>query len=462
MDVNTKGKLGGMTRRGFVGKVAAAGAALAAPAFVPNLRSQPPSKKLNVALVGFGPGRCWAAAADSQSENVVAVCDVDQRQMDALLAQMAEKGIDYSGARRFQDFRKMLDAMAGEIDAVVVTTPDHSHFPIAMAAMQSGRHVMVEKPLTHTVWEARELQKAAAHYKVITQMGNQGRTTEGIRLVREWTQAGILGEVREVNATGPWIGGVWFKRPEALPLKEEPVPDGLDWDTWLCGVAHHPYSGYYHPKTWRGWWAFGSATLGDWGAHTLEAPWWALDLGAPSAVSAEVPAPNPVHAPACDAVVTFEFPARGSMPPVTLKWYEGKGMPIPPDCGLETGAEGGRAMFMLGSKAAVMTGGRPDSPKIVPAAKMEELRGSLPPKSIPRVRGGPHKEFFSAVKGEGPMPGSQFSHAGPLTEFLLLGVIAMRTGKRLEWDPVNLRITNDKEMDAMLRNTPRPGWDYRV
>lgn len=414
-----------------------------------------------MALVGFGPGQAQHAATEAARENVVAVCDIDTRQSDAVLKGLLGKQIDLGGARRFQDFRRMLDAMGKEIDAVVVTVPDHSHFPIAMACMQAGKAVMVEKPLTHTVWESRELQKAADHYGVVTQMGNQGRTTEGIRLAREWTQAGVLGEVREVVATGPVLDRTWFRRPDALPVTEEPIPDGLDWDLWLGTAQHHPYNHRYHPRWWRGWWDFGSGGLGDWGAHTLEAPWWALDLGAPAAVSAEVANPNPVHVPDGGAVVTYEFPARGALPPVTLKWYEGPGMPLPADFG---GGElpGGRAMFMLGSKATLMNGGRPDSPRIIPEAKMQELEGSLPPKTIPRVQGGPHQEFFRAVKGEGPPPGSQFAHAGPLTEFLLLGVIAMRTGKRLEWDAKNFRITNAPELNCLLRNEPRPGWDYRV
>lgn len=456
-------------RRQFLktGALATAGA-WAAPQVFSDLVADPPSRKVNVALVGTGVGRPQVAIADSRDENIVALCDVSADMMVKGIRAAQEKlqTTALENARQFKDFRKMLDVMGKEIDAVVVTTPDHTHFPIAMAAMQAGKHVMVEKPLTHTLWEARELRKAAAQYKVITQMGNQGRTTEGIRRIWEWTRGGVLGEVREVWAWGmPFsTNGKWFKKPDSLPVPEEPIPEGFDWDLWLGPAAMRPHNGIYYPKVWRGWWDFGSAKLGDWGAHTMEGPWWALDLGAPLSVTPELDCePNPVHVSANNAVITYEFPARGDMPPVTLKWYETKNPPRAPELTEEEQEKykhGG--MCMRGSKAVLMTGGRPDNARIVPEAKMQELKTSLPPRSLPRVKGGPHKEFFAAIKGEGPLPGSQFAHAGPLTEFLLLGVIALRTGKRVEWDAENLRITNDESLNAYVRTEPREGWDYKV
>lgn len=459
-----------VTRRVFLKQSGAvAVAALGLPAIIPARAlgrdgHLPPSErlKLNVALVGLGLGRGqFCAAPASARENVVAICDVNEKGTDERLAELKVKQqVDLSTARRFTDFRKMLDIMGNEIDAVVITTPDHTHFPIAMAALQCGKHVMVEKPLTHTVWEARELRKAAGNSKLITQMGNQGHAGEGIRLMKEWYEAGLLGEVREVLATSPRQG---FRFPVSLPPPAQQVPEGFNWDVWLGPARERPYASCYQPKAWRGWWDFGSVGMGDFGCHTLDAPWWVLDLGTPSVVSCEIKEPNLVHAPGCDAIITFQVPARGDRPPVKVTWHEGENPPLPHEYVEQFGQaklEGGRAMFMIGSKATLMADAWCQSPRIIPEGKFAELKESLPPKTIPRVKGGEYKEFFDAVKGLGPEPGSRFAVSGPLTEFVQLGALAMRTGKTIEWNSEKLSVTNEPELNQYIKVEPRKGWEY--
>ena len=281
--------------------------------FIPNLISCSPSNRLNVAVIGVGgQGRAnWSRLINQKdpkwNENIVALCDVDlNRAADGFKAM--------PNARRFKDFRVMFDQMHKEIDAVMVCTPDHVHFPAAMAAMELGKHVIVEKPLAHNIWQLRTLQKAAKHYKVITQLANQGHATNGIRLVKEWYEAGILGNVTEVIAwfDGPDFGkGKYFDKPESFPPAEQPVPEYFDWDLWLGPAAYRPYNGVYAPKTWRGWFDFGNGELGDWCCHTLDAPFWSLDLGMPDVVETEFKTPVPDNGFVSDqAIIRWDFPAR--------------------------------------------------------------------------------------------------------------------------------------------------------
>ena len=251
--------------------------------------------------------------------NVLALCDVSDTRASA--------GYEaYPQAKKFTDFRKMLDAMGDQIDAVVVSTPDHTHFAATMAAMQLGKHVYVEKPLAHNIWELRTLRKAAKHYGVVAQMGNQGHATEGIRLVKEWYEAGVLGEVHEVIAwfNGPTFSETgYFLKPNHYPPASQPIPDGLNWDAWLGPAEYRPYSRYYLPRFWRGWYEFGNAELGDWACHTLDAPFWSLDLGMPTSVHSIFKSPS-VHGFIADqSHLEFNFPARGNKPPVKLHWFEG-------------------------------------------------------------------------------------------------------------------------------------------
>ncbi|MCD6287749.1 MAG: Gfo/Idh/MocA family oxidoreductase [Candidatus Hydrogenedentes bacterium] len=444
-----------VSRRNFVRTAAvAATGSVVFPRFSIGKPGPSANSKLNIAFVGAG-GRGSSNLNACKGENVVALCDVSESSAAKAFGQ-------YPKAKRFKDFRVMMDKMGNEIDAVTVSTPDHTHFAAAMVAMQHGKHVYVEKPLAHSVWQVRTLRKAAHYYNVITQMGNQGHATEGIRYIKEWYDAGVLGEVKEVLAwfSGPNFKGKYFVKPDSFPPKAEPVPADLDWDLWLGPAADRPYNHCYLPFTWRGWYDFGDGELGDWACHTLDGPFWALDLGSPTVVEPELRSDAYEGFVPAHSIIRFEFPARGNKPPVTLRWHDGYIKPeIRPEWGIDELA--GSGMLMIGDKNLLMTGGRPDSPKLVVSEeKGREFRENLPEKKIPRVKGGPNAEWIAAIKGEGPMPGSNFDYAARLTEMTLLGVLAQRTNKRIEWDNKKMRITNEPELNKYIKNTSKKGWRY--
>jgi len=441
-----------ISRRNFLHT---AGAVTAGAVFIPNFISCSPSKKINIAIVGVG-GRGKAQWETCTQENVVAMCDVDDNRA-------AEGYNAYPNAKRYKDFRKMLDEMAGKIDAVMVSTPDHVHFAATMAAMQLGKHVYVEKPLAHNIWQLRTLQKAAHHYKVITQMGNQGHATDGIRRVKEWVDAGILGDVKEVIAwfNGPEFGpDKYFNKPNEFPPSEEPIPDGFDWDLWLGPAAARPYNHVYHPKTWRGFYDFGNAELGDWACHTLDAPFWSLDLGSPTATEAVFNSGAPEGFLPDKSIIKFEFPARGSKPPVTLLWHEGGLKPeIRPEWKLSELPDSG--MIMIGEKHNIITGGRPNNAQLMmPAEEWESWKTKeMPEATIPRIDGGPQKEFLDAIKG-GPLPGSNFDYSTRLTEMAAVGVLAQRFNTRIEFNSENMKVTNHEGMEKFIEEPVREGWSF--
>ncbi len=433
-----------------------ASAVTAGVAFIPNLISCSPSKKLNIAVIGVG-GRGKANWSSCPEENIVALCDVDENRA-------AEGFNTFPNARRFKDFRKMFDEMANEIDAVLISTPDHTHFAATMAAMQLGKHVYVEKPLAHNVWQLRTLKKAAHHYSVITQMGNQGHATDGIRRIKEWVDAGIVGDVKEVIAwfNGPEFGeDKYFTKPSQFPPVKEPIPAGFDWDLWLGPVAERPYNHVYHPKSWRGFYDFGNAELGDWACHTLDAPFWSLELGMPVATETLFSSGAPEDFLPDQSIIQFEFPARGNRPPVTLKWYEGGLKPENrPEWKLDELP--GSGMIMIGEKQNIITGGRPNNAQLMmPKNEWESwVENEMPEATIPRIEGGPQQEFLDAVKGNGPMPGSNFDYATELTEMSLIGVLAQRFNARIEYDAKNMRVTNHEGMERFIKEPVREGWSY--
>jgi predicted dehydrogenase len=456
------------TRRTFLKTSALATAAFTLPRFSIGQAGISPNSKINVACIGIG-NRGFYAVSELMKDprvNLVAFCDVDQVLVEKTYQRGAElkKGSeltcpDLPTVRLFRDYREMFATFADKFDAVTVSTPDHHHYSAAMLALKHGKHVYVEKPLTHTVGEARALRAMAKQKGVVTQMGNQGRATEGIRLMREWVQAGVVGEVREVVAWSPEFSRTYFIRPDKLPLEKQTPPATLDWDLW-CGPAEkRAYHESIAPVRWRGWWHYGNGMLGDWACHTLDAPFWSLDLGAPTSVEAEVSAVSKEIVPDW-AEVTFRFPARGSKPPVTLKWLEGtsKKPAAPADWDPKVPFPE-RGMLMLGDKNTLFApGGRPDSPRLLPNAVMEEFKKNRPPATIPRVVGGPVKEWIDAIRKTGPLPGSNFEYSVPLSEMVLLGVVAVRTGKRLEWDAKAGKITNDPALDKLVQITARDGW----
>lgn len=412
--------------------------------------------KVNIAVIGVG-GQGQQNWRDCMEENVVALCDVSD-------TAAAEGFNTFPNAKRFKDFRVMFDKMANEIDAVIVATPDHTHFAAAMSAMQLGKHICVEKPLAHNVWQLRTLQKAAKHYNVISQMANQGHATVGIRYVKEWYEAGILGDVKEVFA---WFNGPeftpkgYFLKPDTYPPQEEPMPEGLDWDLWLGPVAPRPYSHFYIPRFWRGWYELGNGELGDWACHTLDAPFWSLDLGMPTSVDSVFKTPNTPDGYVCDqSILKFEFAARANKPAVTLNWFEGGLKPENrPEWGLPELP--GSGMIMVGDKISLMTGGRPNDPKLlVPEEQWLEFQKNMPAETIPRVEGGPRAEWLRAIKGEGPMPGSNFDYSARLTEMAAIGVMAQRFNTLIEYDAANMKVTNHPEFDVFIKEPVREGWSF--
>jgi predicted dehydrogenase len=442
-------------RRSFITTSALAAGALALPRVSRARPGRSPNGKVAVAVVGVG-GKGKDAVTRGAEEQLVAFCDVDdQRACDAYKA--------HPDVPRFKDFRVMLDKLHTQIDAVAISTPDHTHFPIAMAAIELGKHVFVEKPLAHNIWQVRTLRKAARHSGVVTQMGNQGHTFEGMRRIKEWVEAGAIGDVTEVVTWTDRPNDPWFIPPRSFPPPTMCPPSDLDWDLWQGPVAAREYSRAFVPVTWRGWWDYGCGSLGDIGCHTFDGPFWALELGAPTRVQAfREPPPGEGFVP-MNSVVTYQFAARGARPPVTLTWYE-KGYDVPkprrwePDKPLP--AEGG--MYMEGTKETLFHAGmRPESPMVTPAAHFMEVKGEL--RKIPRrppVGDGPIDEWLRAIKGEGPAPGSSFDYAAQLTEMVLLGALAQRTGRTIDWDADAMRVKGQPDLDPLIKEPARQGWRY--
>ena len=425
------------------------------------LRAADTKQKIRVACVGIGQMGNGAVNA-SRDEEIVAFCDVDWRDTKSKRSAFAISQ-EHPKVPRFNDFREMLDKKGSEIDAVLVSTPDHIHFPAAMAALEAKKHLFVQKPLAHSIWQVRTLHKAAQKYGVQTVMGNQGHCWEGIRLVREWFEAGVLGEVREVHCwTDRPVSKVGFAQtfPTQVPTGE-PVPEGLDWKQWQGPVAETGYSPLYWPQFWRGWWNYGCGGLGDIGCHCLDAPFWTLQLGMPEKVEVVEQKPGDLKAyTAPQSHIIFHFAARGSMPPVQIHWYEGGLLPeaLP---GMAKGLPD-NGMIMKGSKETLFSDGmRVQSPQLWPRERMTPLIDILRRKPLPRsVAGEPIGELFAAIRGEIPHAGSNFDYACPLTEVVNTGVLAIRSGKTIEWDTENMKVKGDDSFDAWIKEPVREGWSY--
>ena len=457
-----KGNLEGISRRGFVKTAATVAAFTIVPRHVlGGPRQVPPSEKLNIAGIGVG-GQGAGDIQNVSSENIVALCDVDRRQA-------AETFKKFPNAKQYTDFRVMLEKEDKNIDAVVVATPDHVHAVATMMAIKMGKHVYCEKPLTYSMHEAREIAKAARAAKVATQMGNQGHSGEGIRLICEWIWDGAIGPVREVHV---WTTHAVWPQGMQRPKETPPVPETLDWDLWLGPAPQRPYHPAYVPARWRGWWDFGTGGLGDMGCHNLDAAFWALKLGQPTSVEAScsifVPTitwdkPFNTESYPQASIVRYEFPERQGMPPLELTWYDGGLMPRRPkelEPGRRLGDKLGGAIF-IGDKGTLVSDSYANSPRLIPETRMKEYK--RPDKSIPRSVGH-HKEWIEACKGGKPA-GSNFDYAGPLTEMILLGNIAVRMslktqekGLRLAYDGPNMKITNLPEANEYMQRKYREGW----
>lgn len=436
-----------ISRRTFVGSAAAAAAFTIVPRHVlGGAGFTSPNEKLNIAGIGVG-GRGRSVLRDCRKENIVALCDVDDNYA-------ARTFKEYPNATKYKDFRVMLEKQKN-IDAVMIATPDHTHAVISMTAIKMGKHVYCEKPLTHTVYESRKLAEAARDAKVATQMGTQGHSYEGIRLISEWIQDGAIGQVREVHIWTDRPAG-WWPQGVDRPTETPPVPDTLEWDLWLGPAPERPYNPAYHPFAWRGRWDFGTGAFGDMGCHLFDAPFWALNLGCPASVEASSTPVNSETAPLA-SIVHYQFPARGDLPPVKLTWYDGGLMPARPE-EIEEGRPMGNkngGVLLVGDKGTIMAKDEnAQDPRLIPESRMQEYK--QPEKTIPRSSG--HcAEWIAACKGGKPA-GANFDYAGPLTEVVLLGNIAIRTGKKLYWDGPNMRCTNVPEANAYVTKEYRKGW----
>ncbi|HIJ66431.1 MAG TPA: Gfo/Idh/MocA family oxidoreductase [Candidatus Hydrogenedentes bacterium] len=437
------GKSNRVSRRVFLVSTAAAVAGCATGRR-PRIRRVSPLEKLNVAGIGVG-GMGKHDIGACASENVVALCDVDEKQA-------AESFKRFPKARRYRDFRVMLEKEK-DIDAVTVSTPDHVHFIAAMTAMELGKHVYVQKPLAHSICEARTLAKAASTYKVATQMGNQGHSGDGVRRLCEMVWAGAIGPVREVHA---WTNRPVWPQGIPEPLPAQPVPDTLDWNLWLGPAPERPYNPGYAPFAWRGWWDFGCGGLGDMGCHILDPANYALKLGPPSSVEVLHQVGNNDQTGPTSCTVRYEFPQRDDMPPVTLYWYEGQDKPprpegIPED---ERLGEGDNGSYFVGDDGVITTGCYGGGTRLVPAKRMRDY--TMPEPTIPR-RSEHHQDWLEACKGIGPAC-SNFDYAGPFTETVLLGNLALRTGKRIEWDAEKMKAKSVPEAAQYVRRKYRRGW----
>ncbi|MEW6307040.1 MAG: Gfo/Idh/MocA family oxidoreductase [Verrucomicrobiota bacterium] len=438
------------TRRAFLKQVTAATAVLGFPAIV---RSSSPNNQLNIAGIGVGGKGAGDIAETSAGQNVVAICDVDAN----TLGSAAQK---YTGAKKYDDWRKLLEQK--DIDAVTVSTPDHMHAPIAMSAMQLGKHVYVQKPMAHTVYEARQMAKAARDYKVVSQMGNQGHSGTGYRTLVKAVQSGVIGRIKEAHT---WSNRPIWPQGIDRPSGSDPVPAHLNWEGWLGVAPYRPYvgnreeadakakgrragGGVYHPFKWRGWLDFGVGALGDMGCHIIDPVVWSLDLDAPTAVWSDGPAPNGETYPSWE-IIHYQFPkTKYTAGPVQMTWYDGGKLParelVPLPADEKTPTNG---CLLIGENGVILCE-HGKSPRVLPDNRpLEEVPGD-----------NHYQQWTKACKGEGKAT-SHFDYAGPLTETVLLGTIAIRfPGVKLQWNSKVLTVTNVVEANRFVHHPYRQGW----
>lgn len=410
----------------------------------------PPSEKLHIAGIGVGGRGASVMGGVAGGNEIVALCDVD-------LQRSAKTQEKFPDARQYRDFRKMFDEMEKNIDAVVVATPDHTHAVAALAAIRRGKHVYCEKPLAHSVHEIRELMKAAKEHEVVTQLGNQGHSSGTIRSFCEWIWDGAIGNVHTIHAGCAAVNSGIDKLSQ---LKEQHlIPSTLDWDLWLGPARDRPYHPAYLPGAWRGWVPFGNGTIGDWVCHVVDPVFWALDLGSPTSIQAQVKDYDPKtqgDAYPKGEIITFEFPAKGERGPITMQWYSGtEKIPRPEELEPERKSVSTGAV-VLGDKGTITYGSHgAGGVRIIPETKMREYQ--VPDKTIPRVSGH-QQDWLSAIRN-GTRAGSDFSYGGPLTEIAMLGVIAIKmAGTKLEWDAENMRFTNCEPANQFVNPPYRDGW----
>jgi predicted dehydrogenase len=452
-----------------------AAAATAAGFWVWNQRayaeSKSPNEKINIAWIGVGGKGGGDVDQAGNVGNVVAICDTD----DKILAAKAEK---FPDAQQFADYREMIEKLGDKVDAIGVSIPDHNHFPAAMLAMKHGKHVYCQKPLTWSVWEARQLREMAAKKGLKTQMGNQGSAANSLRKGVEFIKGGVIGDVKEIHV---WTNRpIWPQAPEwtARPPEMEP-PKNLHWDLWLGPAPARPYAEYpgkekragaYHSFNWRGWLDFGTGALGDMACHLANMAWRGADLKYPTDVKAWAGDVNSETHPSW-ANILWNFPAKDGKPAIKFRWYEGRMLDqlLLPDKSLFTDKLIAKGKFpiggtlIIGDKGAMFqTDDYGGNWELLPEKKFKDVKA--PEETIKRHEGDNDQymkqEWAMAIRGEIEQPFSNFGIAGLLTESMLLGNVAIRqTGKKLDWDGEKLQFTNNEEANKLLRRNPRSGWD---
>jgi predicted dehydrogenase len=439
------------SRRRFIRLSASLAAGVyAAPAF---LRAQSPNSKLNIAIIGAG-GKGADNMNGVKNENIVALCDVDTN----MLAKAAEK---YPQAKQFRDYRKMFDDLkSSEYDAVVISTPDHHHFPATQRALKLKKHVYCEKPLTHTIWEAREVARLAREAGVATQMGNQGNASEDLRRTTEWIKSGVIGKVTEVHS---WSNRPIWPQGVNWPATADAIPAHLDWDLWLGPAGDRPYFKDCHPFKWRGFWDFGTGAFGDMGCHILNWPFTALDLGLPISAECVEEEGATKDSPPRKSRIKLEFAAKGGGAPLVLYWHDGGNLPAPERFGgqipnRKDGKRTENGSLFIGEKGIVYDGyDGGEEPTLLPPEKMADFKALE--KTLPRSPGH-YEEWIAACKG-GPKAGSDFvAKSCALTEMVLIGHLAARIGpgRKIEWDAGNGRPKNMPEAERHVRKAYRKGW----
>ena len=421
----------GLSRRSFTSLAGAAGAGFFIGAG--RGRAEGPSDRLNIAAIGVG-GQGRINLRKFAGQNIIAVCDVDERRA-------GKRFEEFAAARRYTDFRRMFDAIENEIDAVIVSTPDHTHFHPAWWALERGKHLYLEKPLAHEVEEVRRLTDAARGKKLATQLGNQRHANPGLREAVAIVKSGAIGEVKEAHC---WIAS--SRGMPEVPAAAKTVPAGLDWDLWLGPCPRRPYTAGFAPYDWRFWWEFGTGETGNWGCHILDIPFWALDLVSPTHVSGSGPAADPERTPTALAT-RLDFPARGGLPPVSLHWYQGM-----PAVAAERGLEGKTYnTLFIGSDGELACGF--EAWKLLPEETFAGFSGpdpAMPPSP------GFHQEWIDACRGGKPAS-CNFDYSGPMTESVLLANIAYRIQGDFDWDAAALEASR-ADATALLSREYRAGW----
>ena len=443
-----------MKRRHFLKTTSSAAVFTILPAG--SARTYAANEKLNVVSIGAGGRAAGDLAEVGATENIIGLADVDWNRAAGSFKK-------YSKARQFKDYRVMLEEMNSEIDAVIVATPDHHHFHASMEAIRKGKPVYCEKPLTHSVWESRELAKAAKKAGVATQMGNQAQASDQTRVVQEFVMDNAVGQIREAH--------IWTDRPSrglfdeywpqgvSRPTGNPSTPDTLDWDLWLGPAPDRNYHPAYLPKKWRGWWDFGTGALGDIACHYFDPVFRALKLGAPVSVEASSTRVNEETFP-LGSMITWHFPKRGELVPVKLVWYDGGLRPARPPEIQAPEVMGTNGLLLVGDEGCLISDW--NKWKILPESRATEY--GKPPRKLDRSPGH-HLEWIRAAKG-GPEAGSNFDWAGPLTEAVLLGNVALRpqlreelTKTQLLWDAEKLAFSNCGQANQFLHRDYRKGWE---